>query len=122
MTTISASSTAGVYLTGGSFTNPVVINKGVSISGPANAVFGSGQPWTLVNHGSVVGASTASGVDLSDGGVVTNVASAVISGGNGISIIGAIGTVVNSGSIAGSYAYGVFLGDGGLVTNSISSY
>ncbi|HUB16426.1 MAG TPA: Hint domain-containing protein [Acetobacteraceae bacterium] len=122
MTTISASSTAGVYLSG-SFTNPVVINKGVTISGTANAVAGLPQPWTIVNNGSIEGANSYNGIYLRDGGSVTNAATALISGYIGVNITAAVGTVVNSGRIVGSTSsFGVYLGNGGVVTNAGSGY
>jgi T5SS/PEP-CTERM-associated repeat protein len=127
MTTISASSTTGIYLTSPSYTNPVTINSGVTISSSVNGVYGFTGSWTITNNGSIK-APLYSGVYLGAGGLVTNAASASISGFDGVNITGGIGTVINNGSIAGSSAssIGVILGAGGGVTNqgsgTISGY
>jgi len=127
MTTISASSTTGIYLSSPSYINPVVINRGVTISSGANGVYGFVGAWTITNNGIIV-APSYSGVYLGAGGSVTNAASASISGFDGVSIKGGIGTVVNNGSIAGSSptGIGVYLGAGGSVANqsgaTISAY
>ena len=47
MTTISASSTIGIYLVSPSFTNPVVINPGVTISTSGNSVYAFTGAWTI---------------------------------------------------------------------------
>jgi T5SS/PEP-CTERM-associated repeat protein len=127
MTTITANSTVGIYLTSPADTNPVVINKGVTISSTLNGVYGFTGAWTIVNYGSIT-APNYSGVYLGAGGTVTNAASASISGFNGIDITGGVGDVVNSGSIAGlsPTSFGVVLATGGSVTNqsggTISGY
>src|SRR3984885_8218 len=118
MTTISANSTTGIYLTSPSYTNPVVINRGVTITNTANGVYGFTGAWTIANNGTIA-APLFSGVYLGAGGSVTNAASASIGGFDGVDIAGGIGTVVNSGNIAGSSitGIGVILAAGGSVTN-----
>ena len=149
MTTISASSTIGIVLSSPSYTNPVVINPGVTISNsvyPELAVSASTGAWTIENNGSIAGAQGA-GIYLGgSGGLITNAASASISGFEAVAIANGIGTVVNYGSIAGysspggegvvsgtggsvtnqsgatiSGYYGVLLADGGAVTNAASA-
>ena len=127
MTTISASSTIGIYLSSPSYTNPVVINPGVTISSSGNGVYGFIGPWTIENYGGVASA-LENGVYLGSGGLITNAASASISGFDGVNITGGVGTVVNDGSITGNTtsSIGVVLGAGGSVTNqsgaAISGY
>jgi T5SS/PEP-CTERM-associated repeat protein len=129
MTTISSNSTIGVYLTSSAFTNPVVINSGVTISNTLNAIysFSTTEAWTIVNSGSLA-APLYSGIYLYHGGLVTNTSTGSISGFDGVNITGGSGTVVNSGRITGSSptSIGVLLADGGSVTNqnagTISGY
>ncbi len=121
MTTISSNSPIGVTLSVPAYTNPIVVNPGVTISAlNGDGISGGLIPWTIQNHGTIVASSTAGiGVDLTAGGSVTNAAFASISGGaNGVAIYGSLGTVVNSGSIDGSAGIGVVLGAGGTVTNA----
>ena len=127
MTTITANSTIGITLSSPSYINPVVINPGVTISSAIlNGVYGPAGVWTIVNNGSI--AANNSGVYLGAGGSVTNAAAASISGYDGVNIAGGVGTVVNSGNIAGLSPnnIGVFLAAGGSVTNrsggTISGY
>jgi len=134
MTTISSSSTNPIHLKSSSSTNPIIVNPGVtiSVSTAQNAVYGLSGTWTIVNNGSIASANY-SGIYLyntqGSGGVITNAASASISGYDGINInsgvgtivaSGGMGTVVNYGRIAGSSSQGgtgVILGAGGSVTN-----
>jgi hypothetical protein len=99
MTTITANSTVGIYLTSPSYTSPLVINPGVSISGYA-------------------------GVDLVSGGTVSNAASALITGViEGVGISGGAGTMVSYGNIAGTGigGIGVILDSGGSITNAAAA-
>jgi len=127
MTTISASSTIGIYLSSPSYTNPVVINPGVTISNSGNGVYAFIGAWTIENYGRIT-SPLGNGVYLGSGGMITNAASASISGVDAINITGGIGIVVNDGSITGNTtsSIGVCLGDGGSVTNqsgaTISGY
>ena len=122
MTTITAASTLGIVLSSTIDTDPVVIAPTVSISVGGQAVFGSNVPWTLQNEGTVFG--TKFGIFLGDGGVITNAASAVVSGGyDGVEVLGGIGLVTNYGAISGTggAGIGIFLDAGGSVTNAASA-
>jgi Hint domain len=123
MTTISSSTTVGIFLTTASYTSPVYIESGVSITtstGDAmSASRGSGMFWTVMNHGTVSG--FGAGIYLGAGGSVTNVATASVSGEHGgVQIYGA-GTVINDSSIASLSGDGVDLFTGGYVTNAASA-
>jgi hypothetical protein len=80
--------------------NPFLVNSGTTVSDPAgNAIYGGGTAhWTLTNNGAVTGAggiylqsqstvtnagtitAGGNGVDLGNGGIVTNQAGGAISG------------------------------------------
>ena len=76
-----------------------VTNYGV-ISGYPNAINGGPGGWA---------------VELDDGGIVTN-SGTLLNG--GVTVLDAVGTVINSGVILGNAAYGgVYMGAGGQVTN-----
>ena len=122
MTTITSGSTIGITISSPSYVNPIVIDPGITISNNGNAVFANTGPWTIENHGTIVGkGSNGSGIYLGFGGSVTNAASASIAGGfEGIVVIGGSGTVVNDGSIAATNGAGVKL-QSGLITNAASA-
>ena len=96
-------------------------SSGSSISGASGGVYVKYRAaGTVTNAGSITASGTGSaGVDLADGGSVTNNSTGVISGGSfGVFVTGAGGTIANSGSI-GSTKYGAIeLVKGGSVTNS----
>jgi Ca2+-binding RTX toxin-like protein len=119
MTTITSSTTIGITLSSPTYTNPIVVNPGVTIStSSGNAIYAASGYWAIQNGGTISSTGTY-GIDLLAGGSVTNAASATISGYNdGIDIKGAAGTVVNSGDIAGATLDGVYLFNGGLVSNA----
>jgi fibronectin-binding autotransporter adhesin len=127
MTTISSSSTIGIVLSSPGYTNPVVVNPGITVSSGGNGVSATAESWTIENGGSIVGNTTSaaySGIALAAGGSVTNLSSASITESTGI--FGGGGepmTVVNAGSIAGkgTTGFGVFLNSGGSVTNAASA-
>lgn len=119
MTTISANSTVGIYLSSPSYTNPVAINAGVTISNCNGYGIGAFvEAWTLQNSGFIT-TTTGNGVYLGAGGYSTNAVSSSISGVDGVEITGGIGTVENAGGIAGNTtsSIGVLLAAGGSVTN-----
>ena len=125
------SSASGVFLRdGGKITNGGSSDVVAQILG-ATGVLAEGGAATVSNFGKISSfRDTSPGVDLRDGGVVTNGSlldtHALIIGGRGIDISGATGTVNNFGTISGSsragyygspqYA-GVNLLSGGTLTN-----
>ncbi len=124
----------GVYMTYFSDLPPVIpvtISNAATaqITGGYNGIFLNGLVGNLSNAGTIqatgVGATERSvGVDLKDGGSVTNATAGVIEGGSGgLRIQGAAGTVINAGFIAGAHGtlaniYGVYLSAGGTVINT----
>ena len=121
MTTITANSTVGLYLSLPSYSNPVVIDPGITVSSSAAAVSASGGTWTLQNGGTLTGGATygAGIVFQSVAGVITNQSSGAINGDIGILAAGSAVTVVNGGSIQGNTqtGWGIYLQAGGSVTN-----
>ncbi|WP_114912313.1 Hint domain-containing protein [Acidibrevibacterium fodinaquatile] len=123
---------AGVALAaGGSVTNAATtIVSGTITSTAAGTITGydgvniAGGAGTLVNSGGIIAnGSYGTGVELSDGGSVTNIANGTISGyQSGVSVTGAAGTIINYGSIVatGNYGAGVDLSDGGSVSNNVT--
>jgi fibronectin-binding autotransporter adhesin len=118
---------AGILMVaGGSLTNTG------SISGPAYGVRVGNHPGTVLNAGTILATSVfqstdtafaSAGVQLSDGGTVTNSSGGAIrSNWIGVQVLGAAGTVMNTGSISDA-AYkngaGVQLAGGGVVTNGV---
>jgi T5SS/PEP-CTERM-associated repeat protein len=121
MTTITASSTVGITLSSSSYTNPVVINPGVTISSIGNGITASASAWTIQNYGTIAGSPTSGvGIYLSAGGSVTNYSSGSISGFTGIYDSQAL-SVVNFGSIVGPLGGGIVLDSGGSVNNATSA-
>jgi hypothetical protein len=128
MTTIDTSTNAGIILSSASYSNPVIIDPGIAISGngPDNGAIGvangSTTVFTIQNDGTITGSDPGGGggIYLAPGGSVTNAATASISGYNGIGIGGGLGTVVNSGIIAatGAAGHGIVLLAGGTIGNT----
>jgi fibronectin-binding autotransporter adhesin len=115
----------GVVLGAGRLTNGASGGPFALIEGAAVGVAAYGLA-TVVNFGTILGSAGpfGYGVYLMDGGVLTNGAAgdtqALISGGFGISAIGAAATVQNFGTIAGQgsrFHSGVLLSAGGSITN-----
>src|SRR5262249_12717456 len=113
-------------------TNPTTVLGGTTITGTAgvhngDAVYGNGQPWTLINYGGLEGAGTGSfGVYLTAGGEVVNtvngpVVGSIVGGEVGVAISGGAGTLVNQGTIkpTGTTSLGVLFNNG-TVTNGAS--
>jgi hypothetical protein len=129
VTTITSSSTIGINLNPASYTNPVVIGAGITITNPfyPNALYTSSSSTTsfiIQNDGTIDGSDI--GVYLVPGGSVTNATTGSIAGTNtGVEISEGAGTVVNNGNIisvlTGGYTttgIGVNLLSGGSVTNT----
>jgi hypothetical protein len=96
----------------------LTVTKGSAITGARTAIYGTGSGATVVNFGSVDGASQT-GVWLQARGTVTNAAGGTIASGlNGVYVDGGAGTVTNAGSISGIDT-GVWLSAGGTVANQV---
>ena len=117
MTLILKSTTTGITLSSPTYTNPIDILAGVTVTNSGDAVYAKTSAWTIANDGTVAGGGSGYGIDLRAGGTVTNAATARITGDIGVYISGAAGTVVNSGSIGGA-SVGIALRAGGAVTNT----
>ena len=137
MTTISASTTLGIVLNPTSYSNPVVVEAGVTISKSSggSAVVGnhgSSGSFIIQNYGVIAApvSGYVAGVSLAPGGSVTNAAAGTITGGYfGVMFSGGLGTVVNDGSIAATRTIlntveqvaAVYLSAGGSVINGASA-
>ena len=112
--TITGTITTGVTLSSASYTNPVTIASGASITGAgggANAVYSNQSAWTVQNDGTISGGAYNGVLFDGVGGVITNDLTGSI-GGNayGVFITGPEGAVENAGSIGGGV--GVYIGQG----------
>ena len=129
----------GITITGGIYVTPTVTTSTVVLSTPADnpvlittgaegamgtisasgvGIYGHGsQAWTITSYGTVL--ATNIGIELLNGGDITNKPGALISGdGFGINIDNALGHVTNGGSIAGNSEVAIYLNVGGSVTNT----
>jgi glycosyltransferase involved in cell wall biosynthesis len=101
--------------------NPLSIVSGVTVSGPTGIFGDSSQGWTVTNQGDIQG-SSAYGVEILAGVMVTNSGTdAIIAGYDyGVFAQGSAATVTNQGNISGlgASSAGVELRAGGTVTNS----
>src|SRR5438309_1577188 len=111
-----ASTTVGITLTLTS-QNPATIVAGAYVTNnttlqSGDAVYGStAAAWNISNYGTIKATgANSSGVRLENGGTVTNVAGAQISGlADGVVIAGGTGSISNSGTIrgTGTAGYGI---------------
>src|SRR5579862_2254830 len=111
-TTLTGSHGATVLLQ--NYSNPFFLAPGSSFTGLPGISGNSSQAWTITNQGVV--SSGGDGIDLASGSTVTNYTQ--ISGVNGITMSGGLGTVLNSGTILATDEIGVNLQGGGFVRNS----
>lgn len=109
-----------VFSTGGSVENGSTSATDALISGMLRGVQIYNAAGTVTNFATIAASITyASALYLHGGGVVTNQSSGVFDGGGiGISVGNSAGAVVNFGKVTGTYGSGVVLGAGGTVTNS----
>ncbi len=122
MTTI-ANSTTEIYLSSPLYSNPVVIDPNVVVSGGPAGIYASTGSWAIENAGGIAGTYTSGiGVFLKSGGSVTNGDTAYVIGGyRGVYIAGGAGSVLNESSVVGTLGAGVKLVAGGSVTNTVRS-
>jgi hypothetical protein len=102
----------------------IVNNAGGTLIGGSNGVYAKYRaPADVTNAGSIGGtAANGAGIDLADGGRITNLPTAAITGGDfGVFITGAAGTVDNQGRIAGTKYDGIGLARGGSITNAANA-
>jgi hypothetical protein len=116
MTTITQSGANGLYLISPAYTNPVVIEAGVTIQNGAapDAIKGYG-PWTVQNSGALEEETSFDpAIWLSDSSI-TNTAAGTISGGV---LLDGGGGVTNAGTITGAGRYAIDFSDA-AVTNRL---
>ncbi|MBN9561500.1 MAG: hypothetical protein J0H14_12350 [Alphaproteobacteria bacterium] len=116
--TIVSSAGLGVALAGnGTIVNGPTRAGGASITGAGAGVRIERRPSSVTNSGKI--SATGTGVDLRDGGAVTNHATAALHGDQfGLFITGGPGTVANAGKISGGERIGVDLAQGGRIDNA----
>jgi hypothetical protein len=117
--TITGTVTSTVTIGAGTYTSPLTIASGATVSvASGNGVY-SASLATIVDQGTIDATGTSSdGVLLDGGGYITNSLSGYISGGNdGVALFNDAGTIANSGTIRGVDGKGVYLAAGGTVTN-----
>ena len=122
--TITGTHTSAVTLATGTYSNPVYVTGTIDVATGIALQGASGTAWTVTNEGLIRTRGTARfahdfGVALASGGEIINQASATIIGFAGAYVTGAVGTVVNAGTISGGKGgyYGVELAAGGTVIN-----
>ncbi len=124
MATCSTLVTTGIVLSNPATQNSTTITATgtVTNTNPADAVYGTNAAaWTLSNYGTInATANYSNGINFLAGGLVSNAAGAFIAGPDGVQIGGAVGTVLNAGTIIGTEDYGVRLDTGGTVSNVAS--
>ncbi len=90
------------------------------ITGRAVGVLGYTGSATVTNAGRITGPA-GDGVSLAGGGLLTNRAGGLITGGIGVGATGVAPTIMNRGSIGGT-GNGIYLGAGGNVTNAAGAH
>jgi hypothetical protein len=116
--TIASSAGLGVALAGsGMVINGPARGAAANIAGASAAVKIDQRPGSVTNSGKI--SATGTGVDLRDGGSVTNHATAALHGNQvGLFVTGGPGTVANGGKISGAERIGVDLAQGGRIANA----
>ena len=120
VTVASSSGTSG----SGTYGSPLTITSSGAVSVSGNAVVGSILQPAVVNYGTI-DSTGGTGIDLTDGGSITNGTSAstayLIEGStSGVVITGAAGTIANFGIISGASGRGVYLGGRALAATTVS--
>ncbi len=133
---MTAKTLTGTYVSGYTMTLPVtdviVASTGLVEGNGILSPWNGHNAYTVVNYGRVTASNLAIGVYLYSGGSVTNGAAAIrtakITGGLGVIIGEAAGTVTNFGTIqglgassGGAEGNGVILVEGGTITNGTAS-
>jgi collagen type I/II/III/V/XI/XXIV/XXVII alpha len=110
---------SGITLSNASY-NPVSVTGTINVA-TGTALYGAvGTAWTLSNQGTILTTdTTAAGVSLASGGVVSNAIGALIEGYTGLFASTAVAAVTNAGTISINAGFGdaVLLQAGGMVTN-----
>jgi Hint domain len=110
----------GGYVTNASGGKIYGVNIGIAISNAGGTVINSGY---VTDSASYVPFANYTGVDLMDGGSVTNTQEGTITGTNyGIRVDNAQGTVTNFGSIEAPAGNAIYLNAGGFLTNESGAY
>ncbi len=114
---IASSGGLGVAVAGGGVVTNGPARGAASIVGSGAAVRIEQRPASVANSGTI--SATGTGIDMRDGGSVTNRATASLHGDQfGLFITGAPGAVSNDGKITGTERIGVDLAQGGSITNA----
>ncbi len=98
-----------LYVTG------AITSSGIStIRSAGNAIYAAGQAWTVINSGSLYGGRY--GVNLYEGGALTNLSGGLIQGDVGVNAQNGVATISNAGEIIsnGSIASAVSMNEGTL--------
>src|SRR5580698_10600158 len=102
MTFVVSDTDTGITLTSPTYTNPIDILTGVTVTNAGDAVYAKTLSWTINNEGTVFGHGPGDGIRLRAGGLITNASTALIDGVIGVYVSGAAGIVVNNGSVRGT--------------------
>jgi hypothetical protein len=111
----------GRIASGGGDGDAIILNHGGFVSNASTGtlsgagVYMESAAGTVRNAGKIFGDSTYGGIDLTDGGLITNLSGGTITANGaayGVQITGADGTVTNAGTIDGGTGYAVDLAAG----------